>query len=135
MKTKLTSIASLTLTLFILSSCASRPKLYPNETLKSKGKVASEKEIDACMKDADEYVESGEGKKIAKSAGFGAMVGGAIGAVGGAFTGNIARGAAQGAAMGGAGGAVGGALTPDQLKHRYVNKCLADKGYEVLGWD
>lgn len=120
---------------FTLASCASRPKLYPNETLKSKGKEASEADIDQCMKDAETYLDSSEGKKIVKSAGFGAAVGGAMGAVAGAFYGDIGGGAARGAAIGGAGGAVSGSLTPDQLKHRYVNQCLADKGYNVIGWD
>jgi uncharacterized protein YcfJ len=135
MKTKFCRIFALVLVLTTLSSCASRPKLYPNDTMKAKGKEASEADVDLCMKEADTYLESSEGKKMLKSTGFGAAVGGAIGAVAGAFSGNIARGAAQGAAMGGAGGAVSGALTPDELKHRYVNQCLADKGYRVLGWD
>lgn len=132
MKTKTILIIIL---LSILTSCASRPKLYPNETLKSKGKEASEADIDQCMKDAETYLDSSEGKKIVKSAGFGAAVGGAMGAVAGAFYGDIGGGAARGAAIGGTGGAVSGSLTPDELKHRYVNQCLADKGYNVMGWD
>lgn len=133
MKTK--NLFILILLSFSLASCASRPKLYPNETLKSKGKEASEADIDQCMKDAETYLDSSEGKKIVKSAGFGAAVGGAMGAVAGAFYGDIGGGAARGAAIGGAGGAVSGSLTPDQVKHRYVNQCLADKGYNVIGWD
>lgn len=133
MKTK--NSAFLLVFLFLLASCASRPKLYPNETLRTKGKVASEADIDQCMKDADTYLDSSEGKKIAKSAGFGAVVGGAMGAVAGAFTGDVSGGLARGAAIGGAGGAVSGSLSPDQIKHRYVNQCLADKGYHVIGWD
>lgn len=120
---------------FLATGCASRPKLYPNATLKERGKVASEADINNCLSDADKYLESSEGKKIAKSAGFGAIVGGAIGAVAGVFTGNISGGAAQGAAMGGVGGGVSGAMSPDELKHHYVNQCLSDKGYHVLGWD
>lgn len=133
MKTK--KLFILILLSFSLASCASRPKLYPNETLKSKGKEASEADIDQCLKDANTYLDSSEGKKIVKSAGFGAAVGGAMGAVAGAFYGDIGGGAARGAAIGGAGGAVSGSLTPDQVKHRYVNQCLADKGYNVIGWD
>lgn len=133
MKTK--NLFLLVLISFSLASCASRPKLYPNETLKAKGKEASEADIDQCLKDAETYLDSSEGKKIVKSAGFGAAVGGAMGAVAGAFYGDISGGAARGAAIGGAGGAVSGSLTPDQLKHRYVNQCLADKGYNVIGWD
>ena len=128
-------LISLTLLLLTFGSCASRPKLYPNDTLKAKGKVASEADIDQCIKDADTYLESSEGKKLAKGAGFGSVLGGAMGAVSGIFTGNIIRGAAEGAAIGGVGGAVGASMTPDQLKHRYVNQCLADKGYNVIGWD
>lgn len=116
-------------------SCASKPKLYPNQTYKARGKTAAESDIKKCMDEADTYLESSEGKKIAKSAGFGAVVGGAVGAVAGAFSGDIARGAAQGAAMGGVGGGTAGAMTPDELKHRYVNQCLNELGYRVLGWD
>lgn len=123
------------LIILLLSSCASRPKLYPNEVLKKKGKVASEADIDQCIKDADTYLESSKGKAAAKGAGAGALIGGAMGTVAGIFSGDIVRGAAQGAAMGGAGGAAGGALSPDEVKHRFVNQCLADKGYHVLGWD
>ena len=135
MKKQKTNFALLAILLLSLSSCASRPKLYPNETLKAKGKEASEADIDQCMKDADTYLDSSEGKKIVKSAGFGAVVGGAMGAVAGAFYGDISGGAARGAAIGGTGGAVSGSLTPDQVKHRFVNQCLADKGYNVIGWD
>ena len=135
MKIKHFKMISFLILSFTLSACASRPKLYPNETLKSKGKVASEADIDQCLKDADTYLDSSEGKKIAKSAGIGAAIGGAMGAVAGVFYGDVSGGLARGAAIGGAGGAVSGSLTPDQLKHRYVNQCLADKGYNVMGWD
>lgn len=135
MKTSTFLVFLLVLLPAILSSCASRPKLFPNEALKSRGKAAGEADINLCLKEADAFLDSTEGKKIAKSAGFGAIVGGAVGAVAGVFTGDIGRGAAQGAAMGGVGGGAAGALSPDEIKHRYVNKCLADKGYHVLGWD
>ncbi|MBY0413883.1 MAG: hypothetical protein K2Q18_06945 [Bdellovibrionales bacterium] len=121
--------------LFSVASCASKPRLYPNETYKARGKVASDADIDLCLKEADDYMDSSAGKKILKSTGVGAAIGGAIGAVAGAFYGDIGGGAARGAAMGGAGGAVSGALSPDELEHRYVNQCLADKGYHVIGWD
>jgi uncharacterized membrane protein len=123
------------LILLFLVSCASKPKLYPNQKLKSVGKEASQKDINLCMSEAENYLESSKGKQIAKGAGGGAAIGAAIGAVSGLFTGNLGRGLVQGGAMGAAGGAVGGAISPDQLKRRYVNQCLAEKGYQVLGWD
>ena len=135
MKIKNLKIVSFILIALSISSCASRPKLYPNDTYKAKGKEASEADINQCLKDADTYMDSSEGKKILKSTGFGAAVGGAMGAVAGAFYGDIGGGAARGAAIGGAGGAVSGTLSPNELKHRYVNQCLADQGYNVIGWD
>ncbi len=123
------------LMMITLASCAARPKLYPNDKLKSAGKEAAKKDIDQCISDADAYLDSSEGKKIAKGAGGGAVVGAAMGAVFGAFTGNIGSGLARGGAIGAAGGAAGSAMTPDELKHRYVNQCLGEKGYQVLGWD
>jgi outer membrane lipoprotein SlyB len=126
----------LTIILLVLfSGCAAKPKLYPNSHYKAVGQEASKKDIKQCMDEADTYLESAKGKKIAKSAGAGAIIGGAMGAVSGIFSGNIARGALMGSAIGGAGGAAAGALSPDEIKRRYVNTCLNEKGYQVLGWD
>lgn len=121
--------------LLLVVSCASRPQLYPNSKLKSVGKEASQKDIDKCLAEADEYLESSKGKQVAKGAGAGAAIGAAMGAVGGMFTGNMGRGLVRGGAIGAAGGGAAGAVSPDQLKRRYVNQCLADKGYQVIGWD
>ncbi len=121
--------------ILVLTACASKPQLYPNDVYKAKGKIAADADINLCQKEAEQFLESSAGKKIAKSAGFGAVVGGAMGAVSGILFGDIAGSAARGAALGGAGGAVSGALSPDEIKQRYVNKCLADKGYNVIGWD
>ncbi len=61
------------------------------------------------------------------------MVGGAIGAVDGSF----GRGVGIGAAGGAAAGLVGGifqAFQPDPLYINFVNRCLNEKGYEIIGW-
>lgn len=121
--------------LLIFVSCASRPQLYPNQKLKSVGKEASQKDIDKCIADAENYLESSKGKQVAKGAGAGAVIGAAMGGVAGLFTGNLGSGLVRGGAIGAAGGGAAGALTPDQIKHRYVNQCLADQGYQVIGWD
>jgi uncharacterized membrane protein len=125
----------LILALLVFVGCASKPKLYPNEKLKTVGRAQADADIDQCISDADAYLESSKGKQIARGAGAGAAVGAAMGAVTGIFTGNVGRGLVRGGAIGAAGGATAGALSPDQIKRRYVNQCLADKGYHVLGWD
>lgn len=121
--------------LSLLVACASRPELYPNEKYKSIGKKAAKEDIDKCIKDAEEYLKDSKGKQVAKGAGFGASVGAAMGAIGGAFTGNFGGGLVRGAAIGAGGGAAAGAASPDVVKKNYVNQCLADQGYQVIGWD
>ncbi len=123
------------LLLLILAACASKPQLYPNEKLKAVGKKAAKDDVERCMADAEEYLESGEGKKIAKGAGGGAAIGVAFGAITGAFSGNMGSGMVRGGAVGAGVGATGAALSPDQVKRNYVNHCLADQGYQVIGWD
>lgn len=123
--------------LFILmaSGCSSKPVIYPNQKYESVGEEAAKADTEACLDKADKFLKSPKAKKMLKSGGAGALLGGVVGGVAGLFTGDIAGGAAQGAAMGGAGGAVAGALSPDELKQRYVNQCLSKKGYQVLGWE
>lgn len=124
--------------IFLISAiygCSSKPVLYPNSTLKTVGKTQANHDIDQCLADADEYLESPKAKKILGSTGKGAIFGGAIGAVTGALTGDFTRGIAHGAAIGGTAGGVGEAISPDQLKRAYVNRCLAEKGYQVMGWE
>ena len=124
----------LALLLFFVS-CASKPQLYPNQKLKSVGQEAAKKDVDKCIADAETYLKSSKGKQVAKGAGAGAAIGAAMGAVSGMFTGNFGRGAVRGGAIGAAGGGAAGAISPDELKRRYVNQCLAEKGYQVIGWD
>ncbi len=125
-------------TIFILilfSSCASKPVLYPNSKYEAVGEEKAKQDTEACMSKADKFLKSPKAKKMLKSGGAGALLGGVVGGVAGIFTGDIAGSAAQGAAMGGAGGAVAGAMSPDELKQRYVNHCLSKQGYQVLGWE
>lgn len=119
----------------MLYGCSSQPVLYPNSKLKEVGKTQGQRDIESCLADADEYLESPKAKKILGSTGKGAVLGGAIGAVTGALTGNFGSGLARGAAIGGTAGGVGQAISPDQLKRSFVNRCLAQKGYQVLGWE
>lgn len=134
MRIKLSGYLILGLVLFI-SACSSKPVLYPNRKFESVGETKAEADIKLCMDKADKFLKSPKAKKMLKSGGAGALLGGVVGGVAGIFSGDVAGSAAQGAAMGGAGGAVAGALSPDELKHKYVNQCLAKKGYQVLGWD
>jgi uncharacterized protein YcfJ len=125
------------LALLATSACATRPIVYPNEKLRQSGQVAVQADTDACLAEADEYLESGRVPELAKQTGGGAVVGGAVGAAVGAVRGSVGRGAAAGAAGGAAGGFVNGLWhwrDPDPVEKRYVERCLAERGYDVIGW-
>lgn len=131
---------------FVVFGCASqRPVLYPNAQLKRAG-ASAEKDIDECMRQADNYVRSGgDGGQALENAGVSAGTGAAIGAAGGAAGGSIVGHAARGAAAGAAGGAAAGATraavqemfrkrAPSPVYRNFVNRCLRDKGYDPIGW-
>jgi hypothetical protein len=120
--------------LALASGCAASPQLYPNEKLKSVGRDAADKDIEACEKLADDYMTSGKGKEIASGAGRGAAVGAVTGGVFGIFSHNILGGAVVGGAVGGAAGGAGAAVSPDQVKRNFINHCLEERGYKVMGW-
>lgn len=130
------------LTLLIVNNCAYRPILEPNEKYQEAGEEAAKKDIDGCMAEADAYLKQYKADKIKKDAARTAAVGTAVGAVTGAIFGKGWKSAGVGALVGmGAGALLGagsaateGYVNPDQLKQRYVNHCLGNKGYSVLGW-
>ncbi len=123
-----------------LGACArtQSPVLYPNAKLQQVGKEQAGQDIEACRKLADDWVQSTAGKDIAKGTAVGAAGGAAVGAVAGAVSG---RGAGMGAAVGAATGATAGAVhgaakqtEPSPVYKQYVNRCLKERGYDVLGW-
>ena len=105
----------------LLAACSTRPIVYPNEKLRESGQVAVQEDTDACLAEADAYLEDGRVPETAKRTGGGAVVGGAVGAAVGAVRGNVGRGAAAGAAGGAAGGLVYGLFhwrDPDPVEQR-----------------
>jgi outer membrane lipoprotein SlyB len=139
MKKKVTIVFFLVTTAVLLSACAKkRPVLYPNATYHAAGPTVAQKDIDDCVQMAADYGhETDRGKNVAGSTVKGAAVGAAIGGAVGLVTGRPGRGLAAGAAGGGAGGMTRGAINsgdPDEIERRFVEQCLRDKGYQVVGW-
>ena len=132
--------------LFVVACASQRPVLYPNEQYKRLGSTAAEREIDDCMRQADEYVSS-EGRVgsavqgATTGAASSATIGAAAGAAGGAIVGRAGTSAAIGAAGGGAAGATRGLISGlsggqniSPVYKNFVNRCLRDKGYDPIGW-
>lgn len=128
----------LALLLLLAAACASpRPVLYPDERLKTIGEAAAKADIDDCLAQAKAYLKANPMKPIARRTGWGSAVGAAMGAVAGAITGNIGDAVASGAAIGAVGGGAQGiaeSATPDQVQRAFTQRCLAEKGYSVIGW-
>jgi len=139
MKKNFTIVISLVAIAVLISACAKkRPVLYPNATYKSVGQTVAQSDIDDCIQMAADYGHATDsGKNVAKSTAKGAAVGAAVGGAVGAVTGRPGRGLAAGAAGGGAGGLARGAMKsgdPDEIERRFVEQCLRDMGYKVIGW-
>ena len=121
------------------SACASPgPVLYPNDHLKTVGEEQSRLDIRECQRQAAEYVKSNAAADTAKSTAIGAAAGAVVGGAVGAVTGDLGRGAAAGAAGGGTAGLLGGLFRsskPSPVHMNYVDRCLREKGYDVIGWD
>jgi hypothetical protein len=106
--------------LLLIAGCAApEPVLYPNDHLAYVGRDAAEEDIDDCQ-DMAESAGANKGEGSGEQAG------------------SAGRGAAVGAAAGAAGGLVRGRFKgpkPSSAYRNFVNRCLYDRGYEVVGWD
>ena len=123
----------------LIGGCAAkRPVLYPNAIHQQRGEAVAERDIDACMEFASAHgVENAQAGRIASNTAKRGAAGGAAGAVGGAIAGRAGRGAAIGAATAATWGLVQGIFRsnePDPLFRSFVNVCLQERGYQLIGW-
>jgi outer membrane lipoprotein SlyB len=148
---RLNRIFPLAATGLLLAACASTgpdsaaaiPVLYPNDKLTSVGDEQAQVEVAACRSRA---VASGLGpsqksNEVSRRAGEGGATAGVAAAVGAFITGrsnDALRGAASGGVIGGAAGAVSGSFNndkPNSVYRTFVQRCLTDKGFDVIGWN
>jgi outer membrane lipoprotein SlyB len=120
----------------LAAGCASpRPKFYPNDYYKTAGDAQAKTDTDECLTKAKAYIKEHPVQRVAKKVAWGAVVGSAIGAAVGLILGDFKGAIASGAAAGGiGGGAQSAADGPDAMVRAYTDRCLAEKGYTVLGW-
>ena len=135
----------------LLAACAStgpnspsaRPVFYPNATLNRVGEAKAQQEADQCISRAQSAGLTPEEKDNAVERGAikGAAVGGVAAAVGSLVRGrgaeHVVESGAAGAAVGGSAGAVAGAFheKPSTTYRHFVQRCLTDKGFDVIGWN
>ena len=134
-----------------LAGCAStssgsgsaQPVLYPNAAFNRVGEAQAQNEVAACQARASAAgLRAEEGSQMAQRAGEGAAVAGVASAVGalvfGRGTDGMLRSGLGGAAIGGAAGATQAAVRggrPSSLYRSFVQRCLSEKGFDVIGWN
>lgn len=142
---------SLAILVLSLSACASKghnsssaqPVFYPNAKLQAVGQERARQDAGVCMdqaRAADLSPEEND-NAVVRGAEKGAAVGGVVGAVGALVRGRgierVVEQGAAGAVVGGSAGAVSGAFhsRPSSIYRHFVQRCLKDKGYDVIGWN
>ncbi len=124
-------------------SPSARPVLYPNAALNQVGEAQGRAEADVCISRALQAGLTADQKnnEIGRRAGEGAATVGVASVVGALITGrssDVLRAGATGAAIGGSAGAVSGAFHNDRVSpvyRQFVQRCLSEKGFEVIGWN
>ncbi len=136
------SVVGVYLSGLLLGACASAPPapvLYPNSHLQSVGRVQANQDIAVCKQLAHSsgVVENKDGE-VGKKAAGGAAVGGASAGAWGLVRGDAGERAVAGAAAGAAAGVVRGGMQSAETSpifKNFVNRCLRERGYEVIGWE
>ena len=116
----------------------------PNATLNRVGDAQGRMEVNVCLARAQAagLSPSQSTNEVGRRAGEGAAVGGVASAIGALMTGRggegLLRAGATGAAVGGSAGAVSGAFhtdKPNGVYRSFVQRCLSEKGFDVIGWN
>ncbi len=124
----------LTAALMVTGCGATRPVIY-------QGGPAAKQDIDDCMRLARQGgADASKGGEVVRDTATGAAMGAAATGVYGAVRGysDVGNRTAAGAAAGAAVGLIRGgvkASEPSSTFKSYVNRCLRERGHDVVGWN
>ena len=120
----------------LLAGCAStgpaspsaRPVLYPNATFNRVGPDQAQREADQCLQNARNagLTPQEQDNPAGRSALQGAAVGGVAAAVGALVYGQGPERALRSGAM---------QARPNATYRHYVQRCLQERGFDVIGWN
>ena len=118
---------------------APQPDFYPNAHYKKAGPEKTRAAVQSCQADAQSHLAAtAEKHGMLRDTTRGAARGAAKGALAGAiFDDKAGRGAGAGAALGGlsaAGKSVREEREGSPEYRKFMEACLEDKGYKVIGW-
>lgn len=128
---------ALLMTALLIAGCAhQKPVVYPRAGAPH-GSAGQQQAAEMCMARAEAYGLDYSDGDVARRTAEGGVVGGAGGAVAGAIYGDWAQGALAGVASGATVGLLRGlfaADAPAPVFRNFVGRCLAERGYDVIGW-
>jgi uncharacterized protein YceK len=129
----------------LLSGCATpvaKPAFYPNAHYQRVGAAQAQADAQFCAELAQQSDVKAVNKVDAgRAAAAGAAGVGTAGVVGSVLSGgkpslkNIAAGAAAIGAGGAAATAAGQSVGGSSIYRQFVQQCLAERGYQVIGWN
>lgn len=118
-----------------------KPVMYPNAKSTTVGQAQMARDVEDCMALARQYgVSDTRQNNVGRDTATGALIGGASAGAWGLVRGDAADRALAGAAAGAAAGATRGVIRASENKpnptfQRFVQRCLRERGYEVIGWE
>jgi hypothetical protein len=130
---------------FFVAGCATpvaKPAFYPNAHYQRMGAAQAQADAQACAELANQSDVGAVNKVDAARVGAAGAAGVAVaGTVGSVLKGNkpnmknIAAGAVAIGAGGAAATAAGQSVGGSSLYRQFVQQCLAERGYQVIGWN
>lgn len=138
MKNSLIALVALSV---LITSCTSfEPVLDYDDKYKTVGDEQAEKDIDACEKNANEYLKNKKEEEAQKptgreTVGSGVLATGLVGSLSGPITegamgGNHATPTANNSFHNSV-----TSMSPKEAKQAYMKNCLEEMKYKVLGWE
>ena len=129
----------------LVAGCATpvaKPAFYPNAHYQRMGAAQAQADAQACAELANQSDVGAVNKVDAARVGAAGAAGVAVaGTVGSVLKGNkpniknIAAGAAAIGAGGAAATAAGQSVAGSSIYRQFVQQCLAERGYQVIGWN
>ena len=132
---------AVTITVLGMVACSSapqRPVFYPNAHYNSVTQAQVHRDTDDCVQLAGRSgIDATQDGDVGRKAATGAVIGGVGAGAWGLVRGDAGERAVAGAAAGAATGGVKGVLDGERanpLFQRFVERCLTDRGYDIIGW-
>ena len=139
---KIKYLTAILLVTFLFSCVSYKPIFYKNKKFIDVGSVVANQDFENCKIEAEEYLKEYKLKKASNEARRKAVAGGLIGGLWGLLSNNSTKSIIGGASLGFLFGGIYGGLSslgedkisPDEIKKKYIFRCLKQKDYEIIGW-